>query len=76
MGGSGWKCSKESENSSIGQKGDGDYFLRDSQGVVLIEYLEKGKTITGQYYATLLDQLNDAIKAKCPHLAKKIALPP
>ena len=42
-----------------------------SQGVVLIDYLEKGKTITGQYYATLLDQLKDTIKAKRPHLAKK-----
>ncbi|XP_014484314.1 PREDICTED: histone-lysine N-methyltransferase SETMAR-like [Dinoponera quadriceps] len=31
----------------------------------------KGKAITGQYYASLLDRLNDEIKKKRPHLAKK-----
>jgi len=46
----------------------------DSQGVVLIDYLEKGKTINGEYYAALLEQLNDAIKTKRPHLAKKKVL--
>lgn len=45
----------------------------NSQGVVLIDYLEKGKTINGEYY-TLLEQLNDAIKTKRPHLAKKKVL--
>jgi len=43
----------------------------DSYGVMLVGYLEKGKTINGEYYAALLEQLNDTIKAKCPHLAKK-----
>lgn len=46
----------------------------DSRGVVLIDYLEKGRTITGEYYASLLDKLNDAIQAKRPHLAKKKVL--
>lgn len=46
----------------------------DSQGIILIDYLEKGKTITGQYYAALLDQLNDNIKEKRPHLKKKKVL--
>ena len=46
----------------------------DSHGVVLIDYLEQGRTITGEYYASLLDQLKDAIKAKRPHLAKKKVL--
>ena len=36
-----------------------------------IDYLKKGKTITGNYYATLLDRLNDVIKEKRPHLKKK-----
>ena len=27
----------------------------DAQGVIHIDYLEKGKTITGEYYASLLD---------------------
>ena len=46
----------------------------DSQGMMLTVYLEKGKTITGSYYAALLDQFKDAIKAKRPHLAKKRVL--
>lgn len=46
----------------------------DCKGVVLIDFLEHGRTITGSYYASLLDQLNDAIKVKRPHLAKKKVL--
>jgi len=34
----------------------------DSYGVVLIDYLEKGKTINREYYAALLKQLNWRIK--------------
>jgi len=37
----------------------------------LINYLEKGKTINEEYYVALLEQLNDDIKVKRPHLAKK-----
>lgn len=29
-------------------------FSGDSQGIILIDYLEKGKTLTGDYYAPLL----------------------
>ncbi|MCP6559131.1 hypothetical protein NL501_28330, partial [Klebsiella pneumoniae] len=29
----------------------------DSQGILFIDYLEKGKTITGAYYSLLLDRL-------------------
>jgi len=36
----------------------------DSQGVIMIDYLEQGKTITGDYYASLLVKLRDAIKDK------------
>lgn len=43
----------------------------DSRGVILIDYLEKGKTITGAYYATLLDKLKAEIEEKRPHLQKK-----
>ena len=28
----------------------------DSHGIILIDYLQKGKTITGEYYASLLDR--------------------
>ena len=38
----------------------------DSHGVILIDYLQKGKTITGAYYASLLDKL----KAELGNLGK------
>lgn len=36
----------------------------DSEGILLIDYKEKGLNITGGYYATLLVKLKDAIKEK------------
>lgn len=36
----------------------------DSKGVLLADFLEHGKTITGQYYADLLTRLKDEIKKK------------
>lgn len=46
----------------------------DSQGVIFIDYLEKGKTITGLYYADLLGRFDAELKKKRPHLAKKKVL--
>lgn len=46
----------------------------DAHGIILIDYLKKGKSITGQYYVALLDQLNNEIKEKRPHLARKKVL--
>ena len=43
----------------------------DARGVIYINYLEKGRTITGEYYATLLDRLVDEIRKKRPHLKEK-----
>ena len=43
----------------------------DAKGIIFIDYLAKGKTINGEYYANLLQQLNDEIAKKRPHLAKK-----
>lgn len=40
----------------------------DSHGVILIDYLQKGKTITGAYYASLLHELKPQIAGKRPHL--------
>ena len=31
----------------------------DCQGIVMIDFLPKGRTITGEYYATLLERLNE-----------------
>lgn len=46
----------------------------DAHGIIFIDYLEKGKTITGEYYVTLLDRLDKEIKEKRPHLKKKKVL--
>ena len=43
----------------------------DAKGILLIDYLSTGQTITGQYYANLLDQLQEKIREKRPGLAKK-----
>lgn len=43
----------------------------DAQGIIFIDYLQKGKTITGAYYASLLDKLSKEIEEKRPHLKKK-----
>ena len=43
----------------------------DAHGVTFIDYLEKGRTTTGAYYAALLDRLVDEIRNKRPHLKKK-----
>ena len=40
--------------------------FRYAKGIVFIDYLQKGKTITGEYYAKLLRELRQAIKSKRP----------
>jgi len=37
-------------------------FNFDTHGILLIDYLEKGKTITGEYYTLFLDQQNTSKK--------------
>ena len=46
----------------------------DSQGVILIDYLEKGRTITGQYYSDLLTRFDAVLKEKRPRLQRKKVL--
>jgi len=46
----------------------------DAHGIIFIDYLQKGRIDTGEYYAALLDKLNDEIKKKQPHMAKKKVL--
>lgn len=43
----------------------------DSKGVILIDYLPRGKTITGEYYANLLKELRGAIVEKRPRKMSK-----
>jgi hypothetical protein len=43
----------------------------DAEGILFIAYLEKGKTITGEYYSNLLTRLDDTIREIRPGLQKK-----
>jgi len=48
----------------------------DSQGIILIDYLQKGKTITEEYYTTLLDRLKEELKKKTAKIGvQKSAFP-
>ena len=46
----------------------------DAKGILLIDYPEKEKTITGKCYAFLLDRSKTAIAKKRPGMAKKKVL--
>lgn len=43
----------------------------DTQGIIFIDYLEHGRTITGPYYITLLERLVQELKKKRPRLYRK-----
>ena len=43
----------------------------DANGIIFIDYLEKGKTINSDYYMVLLDRLKAEIAKKRPHMKKK-----
>jgi len=43
----------------------------DAEGILFIEYLEEGKTITREYYSNLLTRLGEEICEKGPGLQKK-----
>jgi len=43
----------------------------DAEGILFIDYLEKGKAITGEYYSNLLTRLDEKIHEKRPGLQKK-----
>jgi Transposase. len=45
--------------------------FRDAKGILLIDYLPTSQTITGKYYANLLDQLQEKIYKKRSDLARK-----
>jgi hypothetical protein len=42
-----------------------------AEGILFIDYLEKGKTVTGEYYSILLTRLVEKICEKRPGLQKK-----
>jgi histone-lysine N-methyltransferase SETMAR len=43
----------------------------DAEGILFIDYLEKGKTITGEYYSNLLIRKDKKINEERPGLQKK-----
>jgi len=43
----------------------------DAEGISFINYLGKGKTLTGEYYSNLLSRLDEKIREKRPSLQKK-----
>jgi hypothetical protein len=43
----------------------------NAEGILFIDYLEKGKTITGEYYSNLSTRLDEKIHEKRPDLQKK-----
>ena len=46
----------------------------DLCGIILIDYLKKGKIISGEYYVSLLQRFSDELRKKQPFLAKKKVL--
>ena len=44
-------------------------FFWVAQGIIIIYYLQKGQTITGKYYATLLSHLHEKLRKKHLKLA-------
>ena len=45
--------------------GPGSTVSWDEIGVIMLDFLPQRSTITGVYYANLLDQLRTAIREKC-----------
>jgi len=43
----------------------------DAEGILFTVYLEKGKTITGEYYSNLLTRLDEKIRERRPGLQEK-----
>ena len=63
-----------SKKNLAGKKSTGNVMasvLWDAHGIIFIDYLEKGRTINGAYYAAILDWLVDEIRKKRPHLKKE-----
>ena len=54
---------KEVQDATICWQGDGHSIL-GHKGVIILDFLPKRSTITGVYYANLLDQLRTAIREK------------
>ncbi|KAJ8721350.1 hypothetical protein PYW07_002125 [Mythimna separata] len=66
-------CSEEGETVLSAGNVMATVFWR-KQGVIYIDYLKKGNTITGLYYAEKLGRFDAGLQKKWPHLATKKVL--
>jgi histone-lysine N-methyltransferase SETMAR len=65
-------CSAQKKTSSVPSAGKVmTSVFWDAEGILFIDYLEKGKTITGEYYSNLLARLDEKFCEKRPGLQKK-----
>lgn len=48
--------------------------LWDIRDTIQIDYLQQGKTVSGEYYVHILDRFKDNVKKIRPHLPKKEVL--
>ena len=62
-------CSEECKYDPISRNVMATIFW-DLKGIILMNFLEKGRTIMAQYYSELLDRFNVKLKGTWPHLAK------
>ena len=67
------RCSAPKKTRSVPSEGKViTLVFWDAEDILFIDYLEKGKTITGEYYSDLLTRLDQIICEKRPGLKKKI----
>jgi len=67
------RCSAPKKTRSVPSEGKViTLVFWDAEDILFIDYLEKGKTITGEYYSDLLTRLDEKICEKRPGLKKKI----
>ncbi|GFS76249.1 histone-lysine N-methyltransferase SETMAR [Trichonephila clavipes] len=59
------------EHRQISSNGAWGLLNYSDHEVILIDYLQKGKTITGAYYASLLDKLKADLAEKRSHMQEK-----
>ena len=68
-----WKPSKATQTQQWAGKVMAFVFW-NAHGILIVDYLEKGKTINSDYYLALLDRLSAEIKEKRTHMQKKKVL--
>ena len=68
------KPGKSVRDTTVSRQGHGLCIL--GHAILLVDFLPKGQTINSDYYIALLNRLEDAIKKKRPHMAKKKSLFP